>query len=131
MKYCFHYLLAVLLLVTLTACSKKETPPPAPDPTPAAESPATPAAKPVDLGQWENQVGTALQQQNYNVAVDTLARVNSASPSLSDAQRAQYLQQLQRTMDALAQAAATDAAAKAGVRTVGADGYRTLVESKP
>ena len=73
----------------------------------------------MNLGQWENQVGTALQQQNYKAAVDTLAQVSSARQSLSDAQRIQYTQQLQRTMDALAQAATTDAAAKAAYERLG------------
>jgi len=124
MKRSHHYLLAALLLAALTACSKKEAPapPPAPDPAPAAQSPTaqpTTAVKPVDTVQLENQVGTALQQQNYNAAVDTLAQVNSASQNLTDEQRRQYLQQLQRTMDALAQKAATDAAAKAAYERLG------------
>jgi hypothetical protein len=107
------------MLATLTACSKNETPavsPASPDSIPVQQSDAASADNIVKL---ESQVGTALQQQNYTVAVDTLAQVGRDSQKLSDAQRIQYMQQLQRTMDELARAAETDAAAKAAYERLG------------
>jgi hypothetical protein len=119
MKRSSYHLLAALMLATFTACSKKETPAastPPPDPVPAQQSDAANAGR---IGQLENQVGTALQQKNYTVAVDSLAQVSRDSQKLSDAQRIQYMQQLKQTMDALAQAAQTDPAAKAAYDRLG------------
>lgn len=119
MKRSSYHLLTVLMLATLTACSKKETsavPPASSDPVPAQQADAGSAD---NIGQMEKQVGTALQQRNYTAAVDALAQAASSSQSLSDAQRIQYMQQMQRTMDALAKAAENDAAAKAAYQRLG------------
>jgi len=119
MKRSFYFSLFVLMLASITACSKKEAavvPPAESDPVPAQKSQAANAG---NTGQLDTQVGTALQQRNYDAAVDALAQSGPSNQNLSDAQRIQYMQELQRTMDALARAAQTDAAAKAAYVRLG------------
>lgn len=115
---------AALMLMSLTACSKKDAPnnAPAVAPETTATTPAQPTATPMapaSGGQLESRITTALQQQNYDLAVDSLAQVNPAAQNLTDAQRLQYSQQLQNTMQALARAKETDPRAKAAYERLG------------
>lgn len=126
MKRAAYHFSVALLVASLSACSKNDASAPPTETASTPEAiPATtnqqppPATAAVSVGQLENHIGTALQQQNYDVAVDSLAQVNPASQNLTEAQRLQYAQQLQRTLAALAQAKETDPKAKAAYERLG------------
>jgi hypothetical protein len=130
MKIPAHYLFACLLIIGLTACSKKDgtattvTPAAAEATPPAAVAPDATGAAPqaavsANVGQLESNVGAALKQQDYDAAVNALAQVSSAQPSMSDAQRLQYAQQLQSTLAALSAAKETNPRAKAAYERLG------------
>lgn len=115
------------VVICLNACSKKDVEPSAelsPAPAPASpsqsQSHTTAASAPSPSGAvgLEN-VSTAIQQQNYDGAVDILIRARTASQLTNTTQSAQYAQQLQNTTMALSQAMATDPRAKAAYERLG------------
>ena len=109
------------------ACTKKETEAPS-APTPTAETPPSPAPQPgtpvsggtpVNVSAELNSANQALQQRNYDAAVDALAKVQPTTSTMSDAQRLQYAQQVRNTSELLIQAMPTDPKAKAAYEKLG------------
>jgi hypothetical protein len=109
------------------ACTKKETEAPS-APTPTAETSPSPAPQPgtpvsggtpVNVSAELNSANQALQQRNYDAAVDALAKVQPTTSTMSDAQRLQYAQQVRNTSELLIQAMGTDPKAKAAYEKLG------------
>lgn len=127
MKTFFRTVAVAGLVICLNACSKKDVEPSAQSsPAPAPASPSQPQAQataattpaPSGAVALEN-VNTALQQQNYDTAVDILLRVKTSSQLTNASQSSLYAQQLQKTTMALSQAMATDPKAKAAYERLG------------
>jgi hypothetical protein len=138
--------LVSILALGVAGCSKKdeagtevtqEVPAPAPEtpaeapaenadaaaaaaPAPAPDASATEAAVVLDNAQMSedlNAIPGALDQANYDTAVENLAALGAAPKS--DVQDQAYREQLQRTIEYLRQKAETDAAARAAYQKLG------------
>ena len=114
MKY---FLILPLVLAGLTACSaKKETQ--VDTPAPVAEPAAPVATPPVAANAAAPmlslpQVTQAVQNRQYDQAVQVLTELKPASAQMTEAQRLQYQQAVRDTTLALLQAQDKDPAAKA------------------
>jgi hypothetical protein len=78
-----RFSLALLLLVTLWACGKKEAPPPAPAPAQTAPAEEPVAAEPTqeDLpvtADFEEEAQQAIRADNYQAELDALEKEISA-----------------------------------------------------
>jgi len=119
MKCLIHGVAVSVLVVSVGACSKKEANSPQPTPELAAPAPqAGPDTAPrpavaANVAQLENNINTALKQQNYDAAVDAIVQAQTAVANMSDDQRRQYAQQCRNASTALQAASVTDPKAKA------------------
>lgn len=110
---------ALLLATGLTACSKKdevatENTTVAPTVTHISQQPAastTTIATPASA-QLQN-VSASIQQRNYDAAVDVLVQTKVSMQNLSEADRAQFQQQVRNATTALLSAKTTDPKAAA------------------
>jgi len=126
MKCLALFVVATALAVSLNGCSKKQESATLPQPAPESSSPvqqtriATPqSAATVNVVQLENNVSTALKQQNYDAAVDVLVQAQSSVGNMSEDQRRQYAQQFRNASETLKNASLTDPKAKAAYDRMG------------
>jgi len=128
MKHLALSVVVFALVISFNGCSKKQeatsSPQPAPEssPSPAAQQTRTATPQPaaaVNVVQLENNVNTALKQQNYDAAVDALVQAQSSVANMSDEQRRQYAQQFRNASEALKNASLTDPKARAAYDRMG------------